>query len=156
MEQTWKNEDKDWRDRTEACSAFKDGLSSIVMGQCTKAHASKVKSSVDYAAAENDGIAMLKIISIIMNDYKEYQNLAKGTFYHLRKGRNELMPNYHAHFKSHCEVMVQVGCDQVYRGVLGANAVVLRIQQMPNTQQRWNVSRPFNSPVVLVNNTRVT
>ena len=69
MEQTWKNEDKDWRDCTEA-------YSSIVMGLNTEALASKVKSSV---AAENDGIAPLKIISKIMNNYEEYQNLAKGT-----------------------------------------------------------------------------
>ena len=44
------------------------------MGLYTEALASKVKSSV---AAENDGL--LKIISKIMNNYEEYQNLAKGT-----------------------------------------------------------------------------
>ena len=119
---------RDWRDRSEAYSGFAAWLSSVIMGQSTEAIASKIKSSADFAAAENDGILLLKIVSRIMNNYEEYQNMTEAlhdivaNFYLLKKGQNETMASYHERFKSHSDVMLQNGCAEVYSASLNKYA----------------------------------
>lgn len=74
------------------------------MGRCTEALVSQIKSSAEYTAAKNDGIALLKIINEIMNNFKEFQYLGEGihdmikTFSLLNRGRNESMPSFQALF----------------------------------------------------------
>ena len=81
---------------------------------------SQIKSSAEYTAAKNDGIALLKIINKIMNNFEEFQYLGEGvhdmikTFSLLKWDRNESMPRFHAQFpcpvssrttKSWCDIV---------------------------------------------------
>jgi hypothetical protein len=122
--ETWKSDSKEYRDRTMAYNDFKAGLSSVVLGQCTEALESNVRSDPGFANAEQDGIAMLIIIHSVMNNIEVHRNTAEAIcdlnelFYTLKKYRYEKLQAYYERFKSHVEVMDRVGGLHAFKGVV--------------------------------------
>ena len=76
------------------------------MGRCTEALVSQIKLSAEYAAAKNDGIALLKIINEIMNNFEEFQYLGEGVHDMIKTFEMNRCPVSMPCFKSHYQVML--------------------------------------------------
>jgi Reverse transcriptase (RNA-dependent DNA polymerase) len=127
----WKSDHKEYRERTRVYDDFKAGLCSIVLGQCTEALTSNIRSNNAFAAAQQDGIAMLMIIRDIMNNVEGHRNIADAicemeeTFYKMKKKKYESLQNYYDRFKSHVETMENAGCNFIHPGIANVVAVAV-------------------------------
>ena len=111
----WKLQIRKYDEQTEAYNGFLTNLHSIVMGQCTDALADKIKSHIDYATANQDGIYLLRIIKQLTYSFEDRHKLSDALcdvmegFYKLRQGDHEMLQDYYEQFKSHVGVMDEVG-----------------------------------------------
>ena len=94
---------------------FRAGLYSLIYGQCTDALQDKLKSHKDFDAALSNGIALLKIIKLILYSYEHVQYpddkivAVKEVYYVLRQGNNMTLRRYHELFLAQVMVMNEIG-----------------------------------------------
>lgn len=110
----WKIDLKDYRTKCMEYASFKAGLYNVVMSQCTESIQDKMRSHPDFEAANKDGIALLKIIKIILYSFEQSRNrenelmTIKTAFYTLKQGNNMSLQRYYEFFTAHVKVMDEV------------------------------------------------
>jgi hypothetical protein len=120
----WKLDNRDYREKSKIYKNFKAGLYGIVLGQCTKALETKMKSHPDFPKAEQDGIALLKIVKVLTYTFEDRKNIVdasldvKEQFYTFYQGKNMPLQRYFELFENQVEVCEEVGVDLVDRCVL--------------------------------------
>lgn len=111
----WKMDIKDYRSKVTEYRAFRAGLYNIVIGQCTEGLQDKLRSHSSFESANQDGIALLKIIKVILYSfeqarYREDELMTiKTTFYTFKQGNNMTLQRYYELFLGHVAVMDEVG-----------------------------------------------
>ena len=99
----------------EAYTDFLANLYTVVISQCTEALADKLKSHVDYARVNQNGIRVLQIIKQLTYSFEDHHKLSNALrevmedFYKMRQGEHELFQDYNEWFKSHVALMDEVG-----------------------------------------------
>ena len=81
----YKLEVRNWYDRNKAHGNFKVWLYSVVMGQCTPSLEAVIRAHTDYAAAQNDGLALLRIIRSLTHTYEPDNEHMALALYRLKK-----------------------------------------------------------------------
>ena len=87
----------------------------MIYGQCTESLKNKLKSHADFAETHQDGIALLRIIKVIMYlfeqaSHQEDELMAlKKTFYSFKQGNNMMLQHYYDLFISQSQVLKEVG-----------------------------------------------
>ena len=120
----WKTDYKEYREKLQAYTNFRSKLYNIVIGQCTEAMKTRLKSHADYEAANQDGIALLLIIKELIHSFEDHQYIpdavcgAKEDFYKMYQGRNMSLSRYHERFVNQVEVLDAVQADIVDPAVL--------------------------------------
>ena len=110
----WEFAEKDYRNKLKAYSDFRAGLYSTVLGQCTDGLKTKLESRGEFAAANQDGIALLRLIRTVAHTFEHRSNLAneinkmKSKFYGIRQGKHESLVHYHQRFESLVDAMETV------------------------------------------------
>ena len=125
----WKLDVREHRTKTSEYTAFHAGLYNAVMSQCTEALQDKLKSRQGFEEANQDGIALLKIIKAILYSFEQarYQEdelmSIKTTFYTFKQGNSMSLQRYYELFVRHVTVMDEVGIS------ISNNATVYTIAQ---------------------------
>ena len=100
----WRMDLKKYSEKEAEYASFRAGLYTIVFGQCTEPLKDKLKVHPDFAGADQDGIALLKIIKLILysfeeatheedelNDLKLFSHSNKGTTCHCKSTMNFML-----------------------------------------------------------------
>ena len=131
----WKIELKKHTDKEEAYQNFRARLFTVVLGQCTEALEDRLKSSQDWAAAQQDGLLLLSLIKRVTYTMEERRHLPDGLldvkeeFYQMRQGKNESLQRYYERFKNQVAVMREVGVSIVDEAL---------VNQVANSNGRTN------------------
>eukprot|EP00934_Nitzschia_sp_Nitz4_P001191 Nitzschia sp. Nitz4//scaffold483_size5322//2345//5042//NITZ4_009227-RA/size5322-augustus-gene-0.2-mRNA-1//-1//CDS//3329552882//1191//frame0 len=132
---------KDHQALLQVISDFRSKLYAVVMGQCTPAMEAHLRSHEDFEDAENDGIAILKMIKNILHTFEDKREPAeallevKEEFYGMKQGSSSL-EDYYEHFKAQVEVMKMVGVDVVDPSLVVAIAKARDPRAEPSAQDR--------------------
>ena len=100
--------------KTSDYATFRAGLYNVVMSQCTEALQDKLKSHQGFEEANQDGIALLKIIKVILFSFEQARNQEdelmsiKITFYTFKQGSGMSLQRYYELFVGHVMVMDKV------------------------------------------------
>ena len=111
----WKLDIKEHRNKAQEYKNFRAGLYNVVLGQCTEALQDRLKSHEGFAAASQNGIALLIIIRSLIHTFEERRKLSDGLcdvkeeFHRFQQGRNMSLQRYHKLFKGMIEVVEEVG-----------------------------------------------
>ena len=87
----------------------------VVFGQCTKPLKDKLKAHPDFAGANQDGIALLKIIKLILYSYEEAThkedelNDLKRVFFSFQQDNNMPLQKYHELYIGQVMVLNELG-----------------------------------------------
>jgi hypothetical protein len=125
----WKEHRKEFGVKTKAYRDFKAGLYSLVLGQCTPALEDQLRSSTDFAAAKQDGIALLVLIRTLSNHFEVHRYAPDAAcqimeeFYAFAISPRDSLSRYHDKFSSKAKAIEQVGLSIVDRAVLIGHAV---------------------------------
>ena len=109
----WKYVYKEYMLKVQEYTNFRSGLYNLVMGQCTEALKVRLKSHEDFVGENQNGIALLILIRLLLHTFEECRKLAdsdvKMAFYKLRQGKYMKLERYHEIFIAQIEVLEEVG-----------------------------------------------
>lgn len=111
----WKLAHKEYKEQSKAYSDFRASLYSVVFGQCTDALMDRLKSHIDFPAAKQDGIKLLKIIKSLIYTQDDNRKLVdvvtdlKSTFYSFKQGENMSLIRYYDLFTNQVSVLQEMG-----------------------------------------------
>ena len=111
----WKMDIKEYCEKLKVFANFRASLYSFVLGQCTDALQERLKSHHDFQTTNQDGIALLVIIQLLIHTFEENHKLSdaimdvKEKFYKFYQGRHMTLEQYHELFLVQVEVLDEVG-----------------------------------------------
>ena len=98
---------------------FKANVYNIIMGQSTDALQNRLRSHVDFADAQQDGLALLALIKTVTYNFEEGRNVSdalcdiKERYYTFQQGANTSLQRHYEAFDRMRAVMDSVGVDIV-------------------------------------------
>ena len=111
----WCMDLKKYSEKQAEYASFRAGLYTVVFGQCTEPLKDKLKVPPDFAGADQDGIALLKIIKLILYSFEEATheedelNDLKRTFFLFQQGNNMPLQKYHELYIGQVMVLDELG-----------------------------------------------
>ena len=111
----WRMDLKKYSEKEAEYASFRAGLYTVVFGQCTDQLKDKLKAHPDFASADQDGIALLKIIKLILYSFEEATheedelNDLKRAFFSFQQGNNMSLQKYYELYVGHVTVLDELG-----------------------------------------------
>ena len=111
----WRLDLREHKAKVQEYENFRSTLYNLVLGQCTEVMQDRLRSHEQFPAANQDGIALLRIIRGLMYSFEERQKLSdalcdvREKFYNLRQGRYQSLRDYYDAFVAQVAVMNEVG-----------------------------------------------
>ena len=111
----WREDHKVYMRETRYYTDFLSGLYHTIMGQCTNALESKLKSMPGFAEAAGNGIRLLGLVRRVMHSYEDRGKLSeslcdvKEKLYTMRQGNYQSLQRYYDLFVALVHVIVDVG-----------------------------------------------
>jgi len=115
IDKEWKLDLKDYRVHAIEYPAFRSGLYNVVLGQCTDALQDKLKFHPNFESANQDGITLLRIITVILYLFdqachqEDKMMMIKTAFYTFKQGNNMTAQQYYELFLGQVTVMNELG-----------------------------------------------
>jgi len=107
--------DLNYRVKAVKYTAFRSGLYNVVIGQRTDTLQDKLKSCPDFEGTNQDGIALLRIIKVILYSFEQacHQEdelmMIKTMFYTFKQGNKMSLQRYYELFLGQVTVLYEVG-----------------------------------------------
>jgi hypothetical protein len=127
--QIWKDDRRTYLEKTRHYTDFLARLYGYVLGQCSQALQDKLRSTVGFDAARQDGIALLIMIRTISNRVEDGCNIhyslcgLKESWFGCEIGKFEHFTTYYDRFVALAKTMNEVGVTIVDRASLESIAV---------------------------------